>query len=1322
MTPPTPPLPPGALAGPPKLPLPQALSPPLEASAEATCNSAMERPKSERAAFVRDACGQDDALQQRVRELLAAHEATEGPDSAPGSSSPAIEQELARLKPEESGERIGSYKLLQPIGEGGFGVVWMADQEYPVRRRVALKVIKLGMDTKEVIARFEQERQALAMMDHPNIARVIDAGATQFGRPYFVMELVRGVKITEYCDSEGLTTPERIQLFIAVCQAVQHAHQKGIVHRDLKPSNILVTINDGEAVPKVIDFGVAKATQGRLTDGTLFTQFEQMIGTPLYMSPEQAEMTSLDVDTRSDIYSLGVLLYELLTGHTPIDSLTMAHAGMDEIRRMIRELDPPRPSMRVRTLNPAELTSAAKRRRTDPARLPATLRGDIDWIVMKCLEKDRKRRYDTANGLALDLQRHLKNEVITARPPTAGYLLGKLVRRHRNAFAAAATIFLVVLFGFVVSAWQAVRAIRADRRSTAALDELRATAPAFAEQARALAAKEQFGEAIAKLDYALKLTPDAAEYLVAKGDLLQCQLKLAEAAAIYRQASRVSPGFSRAESSAKLCDELLAAPATDQGKLTRESLAKLHLAMQQQQRPAAELMPLARLLGEEKKLVVEYWLARLKDLPISAEKPLEQRLSVRDDGLLALDLSGTKVDDLAQLAGMPLGLLRLSGCKQLTNFAPLHELRSLTTLNLAETDIADLSLLSGLPLESLDLTGTRTFDITALRGMKLKALFLRNTRVADLSPIAGMPLKVFDSTATPATDYSPLADAPLESCFIQNSPIRDLSFLRNSPVKELALFDSNEARGYSVLASLKSLNLLVLPRSFRELPEEELAAIEALRNHASLRNIDTADGRKHQWIIGTARSKDDFWKGWDTERGITRALHARGIEFEFFPVSSGTYRLVIKSRTFSDLSIFKGAPIAELVLDETAVADLKPLADLPLVLLSLDKTSVSDLTPIGSMALKSLSLRETPVTDLSVLRSAPLSNALENLWLYRTKVTDFSPVAVCSSLVVFDATQTALPDLEAVRGRKLREIYFASTSVRDIGPLAGMPLDRAFFDSCDVIDVSPLLNCPTLRDILLPRAAKNVLVLQSLPRVERVSYDYDGKVTGPSMSAAQFWSENERGGLTAEIVPILSDSSVQKPGDTLLALKVAALQVWFGRNAEHAAFCARMITSAEMAGATESTRERAVKQWCFRPSDDVAMLDRVLALARKAARSDAKDLQVWYQQTLGMAEFRAGNDAAAEAAFRQAEQLAETQPELQQFIRTPSRFFRSMILFRNGKEEEAEKLFRTTEAEMQPVPEKGEQLLPLRVTQDELLCWLAHREAKALLSKARPIR
>ena len=361
---------------------------------------------------------------------------------------------LATDADSQAGTRIGRYKLLQQIGEGGCGVVYMAEQEEPVRRKVALKIIKLGMDTKQVIARFEAERQALAMMDHPNIARVLDAGATEAGRPFFVMELVRGIRITDYCDQHALSTTERLNLFTQVCRAVQHAHQKGIIHRDIKPSNILVASNDGVPVPKVIDFGIAKATQGRLTDRTVFTAFEQFIGTPAYMSPEQAELTMLDVDTRTDIYSLGVLMYELLTGRTPFDSKALLAAGLDAMRRTIREQEPEKPSTCVSTMFEGDLTVTAKHRHTEPVRLIHLLRGDLDWIVMKCLEKDRGRRYETANGLALDIERHLSNEPVIARPPGKLYRFEKLVRRNKLAVAAAAAVSGALVAGLSIAIWE----------------------------------------------------------------------------------------------------------------------------------------------------------------------------------------------------------------------------------------------------------------------------------------------------------------------------------------------------------------------------------------------------------------------------------------------------------------------------------------------------------------------------------------------------------------------------------------------------------------------------------------------------------------------------------------------------------------------------------------------------------------------------------------------------------------------------------------------------------------------------------------------------
>ena len=357
---------------------------------------------------------------------------------------------------EGAGTRIGRYKLLQLIGEGGFGSVFMAEQETPVVRKVALKIIKLGMDTKQVIARFEAERQALAMMDHPNIARVLDAGATDTGRPYFVMELVKGIAITEYCNQRHLNVKERLKLFIPVCKAVQHAHQKGIIHRDLKPSNVMVTLHDGVPVPKVIDFGIAKATNARLTEHTLFTEYRQLIGTPEYTSPEQADISGLDVDTRSDIYSLGVLLYELLTGTTPFESKELRRCAYAEIQRIIREVDPPKPSTRLSTMG-AGLQTVAADMATEPRRLSRLMAGELDWIVMKCLEKDRGRRYDTAGGLADDVENYLCGEPVEASPPSAIYRARKFIRKQRVPI----TIVAVLLVATGVSAWQAQRATKA---------------------------------------------------------------------------------------------------------------------------------------------------------------------------------------------------------------------------------------------------------------------------------------------------------------------------------------------------------------------------------------------------------------------------------------------------------------------------------------------------------------------------------------------------------------------------------------------------------------------------------------------------------------------------------------------------------------------------------------------------------------------------------------------------------------------------------------------------------------------------------------------
>ncbi len=1022
-------------------------------------HAAIERPSDERPAFLEAACGDDSALRERVEHLLAAYERSEAIFEPPHS--PEIEREWGRLKPEGVGDSIGRYKLREKLGEGGFGTVWVAEQENPVKRRVALKIIKLGMDTREVIARFEQERQALAMMDHPSIAKVFDAGATQFGRPFFVMELVRGIKITEYCDRQEISTRERLELFIVVCQAVQHAHQKGIIHRDLKPSNILVTLHDGVPVPKVIDFGVAKATQSRLTDRTIYTQFQQLIGTPLYMSPEQAEMGGLDVDTRSDIYSLGVLLYELLTGRTPFNPDTLRSVSLDEIRRIIREKELPKPSTVLDTMALDIRTIVAKHRHTEPPKLVGLLRGDLDWIVMKALEKDRTRRYETANGLAMDIGRHLANEPVLARPPSRLYRFRRFVQRHKAGVASGASIAAALVLGITVSISQMIRADKNAARANDALAKLANTAPAFAAQGRELVIKEDFKEAITKLTYAIELQPTSVEYLRDRAALLQSLRRLSEAAADFRRILELLPGDTSAQANAELCERLAAGPRDPGGGLPRASVAELYAAMNAEHRPAVELMPLALALGNERTLLREYWLDRLRLLPNASGTPISERLKAGEHGTLELDLRGTKIADLSPLRGMPLERLDISECSEVrsidvlkdmplrelnlegtgvTSLEPLAGVRTLEDLRFSSTTVADLTPLHGLPLRKLEFAGTKVMNLSALKGMPLTALNIGNTRVTDLSPLIGMPLKQLECSYTPVGDCMPLATLPLERLILRGVPIGNLVFVRDLPLKVLDLGGAPKVIDLGALRNVKTLEVLVLPGNPPVLSDDEIVAIELLKDHPTLRQISytLAEGSSPE----SAEAATVFWRKWEMTMAWWRPLRAAGITVTAIRGADDTWQVHVPRQPIRDLSMFAGA--------------------LNLSQLNLDGCSeVADLSPLRGLQLKTLSIGHTAVTDLSPLKDM----RLQNLWMSDTKVTDLSA-------------------------------------------LRGMPLKILYMNECSLLtDLSPLLEMPELEEVLLPENAVEITHLKEMKKLRRISYTFDLNSWRPASAVAEFWAQ-----------------------------------------------------------------------------------------------------------------------------------------------------------------------------------------------------------------------
>ena len=1092
MNPPDSPVPPrpkreAAAGGPPE-------PTPLKAPGRATqagliFEAAVARPVEEREGYVAEACAGDESLRAEVLLLLSA---AKGAWSllTNASTLPDIQAEIARLKPEESGEFIGRYKLREQIGEGGFGTVWVADQEEPVRRRVALKIIKLGMDTKEVIARFEQERQALAMMEHPNIARVLDAGATEWGRPYFVMELVRGIKITEYCDQENLPTEERLKLFIAVCHAVQHAHQKGIIHRDLKPSNILVTLHDGVPVPKVIDFGVAKATHGRLTDLTIYTQFQQMIGTPLYMSPEQAEMSGLDVDTRSDIYSLGVLLYELLTGRTPVAAASIRRLGLDEIRRIIREQEAPRPSTALHTMALADRTTIAHRRGVEPLRLIGLLRGDLDSIVMKALEKDRTHRYETANGLAMDVQRSLTNEPVLARPTSQLYRLGRMARRNKAIFFAGMAVFLAVLIGGTVACWYAVEARRA-------LNAWRATAPTSSAMAQMLEKEQKFDEAIGYIDAAIKVEPQNPDFLVQRADLLQALQRIEQAANGYRRALALRVD-QRVQKNLDLCEKLLSDPK-NKTVLSVESQRVLLGELLAQNRNS-QALPLATALRAGGEKIMEAIKEKQLRTPLDTIPNFDwNRLRLLPDGTFALDLAGTHLVELPKLQGLPISELYLPDT-DVSSLVPIAGL-PLRILDISRTHIDDLRAAAGMPLVELRAEGSKVADLSPLREMPLRKLDLRATLVTSIQALAKMTLEYLDLCGTSCTEIAALHGQPITQLLLRDTPIYDLDPVKGMPLETLDIA-TTRVTNIQILAGipLHTLDLGGLKIDLH--PLEKCPSLEILSLPDSdhdviflkslLSNLQKIDAAVPYWDIRT--SPGIFWERHEAyfrpRRPIYTALGQLG-------VTGALQRATLLTDGTLDVD-----------LSGTAINEITPLHDLPISRLDLSWTKVRDLSPLISMPLKWLKLN------------------------YCKEVADFSPIGSLKLLEELHLANSNVEDLRAVSTAPLRLLNVENTLVRDLTPLQKTDIEQVWFRSTPITDCTPLLSCPHLNAVELTGGVSNVIRLRELSGLSYIDWWIDANAGRPRRTAKEFWADvgpqMAGGGAVKPPTPSNDDQSIER--------------------------------------------------------------------------------------------------------------------------------------------------------------------------------------------------
>ena len=1389
-------------------------------------NIALELPPRERAAYLDRACAGDVALRQRVEELLKATEEScaclEGSDAVPPGPGGTVRFTL--VPSEKAGDRIGRYKLLQQIGEGGCGVVYMAEQEEPVRRRVALKVIKLGMDTKSVIARFEAERQALALMDHPNIARVLDAGATDTGRPYFVMELVRGIKITDYCDQNHLSTRERLDLFIQVCRAIQHAHQKGIIHRDIKPSNILVTMDDRAPVPKVIDFGIAKATQGKLTNHTLFTAFEQFVGTPAYMSPEQAEMRMLDIDTRSDIYSLGVLLYELLTGQTPFDAKKLLQAGLDEIRRTIREQEPPRPSTRLSTMLGADLTTIAKSRNAEPPKLIQLVRGDLDWIVMKALDKDRTRRYETANGLAMDIQRHMENEPVQARPPSAGYRLQKTWQRNKTAFAAASLLAVVLVAATGISAWQAMRASQAETLAKQRLVE---------SEANATLARERLAdsEAISKFLTEVFQSPDP----VHNGRTITVAETLG-AAAKKLETDLTNQPARRAKLQTTLGLTYFALGLNAEAIPLQEKARDYYLAAHglEHEDTLNEMNQLANsydgLGGQEQRLKALKLREQVFALELKITGP-EHTNTLKAMANVAISYNeGGRQDEALKLREQVFALeLKINGPEDPDTLAAMY--------NLADSYLAMGRWKEGLKMLEPALPLFRKVlgpeHPTTLAGMQVLARFYDEAGRRDEGlKLSEQSLALYQKVLGPKHSSTLGAMNHLANCYEEAGRFDETLKLR-----EEALRLSREAYGEESLEAVDAMNNLAI--SYALLARRD----EALKLREQVLALDRKlQGPEHPDTIkamgNLALSYSDYARPADAlilqEQVVSLSRKVLGPEHSYtlmamsqlassyFATGRFDDALKLREEVLTLSRKVNGAEKLDTVIAMNNLANSYARLGRGDEALKLHEQVLEicrkvfgperplTLTAMGNLANsyddagradEALKLREQvlsltqkvqgPEHPDTILAMHNLASSYDGagrknealklreqvLPLYRKVLGPEHPDTILAMNNLANSYGDADRAPEALKLREetltLSRKALGSEHPHTLGAMINLANS---YDGADRKDDALKLReqaLPLYRKVLGPENPETLIAMEGLAytygeferRDEWVklredvlelsrkvlgpghpdtlrrlndladAYDQTGhrdaalklreeslalrpKVSGATLAATL----NEMNSLAdsycslgrnKDAIALMERACALDPKDRFESFRLATFQAWFGQDTDYESSRRQLVQQAE--GTDQAgTADKAAKVFCLRPSTNAVLLAKALNLARQAVELGKSDPALpWYELGLGLAEYRNGRYAAAEQALTIAEHTAGDAHD----ITGTARLFRAMSLLRQDKPEEARKVFSQADAEMPPFP-KGDHQPPAydkSVNQDVLICWMAYKEAKALI-------